>query len=166
MRVLGIDCGSERTGFGVIESDGVRHRLLTTGVIRTRPADPFADRLLIIREGLAAVIRDQQPECGAVEDVFHAANSRSALKLAHVRGVALLALAEARLTCGEYSPATVKMSIVGHGRAGKSQVQMMVRTLCGPDAVFETEDASDAVAVAICHAAHVSTKRLMGVAAR
>lgn len=165
MRVLGIDCGSERTGFGVIESDGVRHRLLITGVIRTRAADPLAGRLLIIRDRLADVIRDHQPECGAVEDVFHAVNARSALKLAHVRGVALLVLAEAGLTCGEYSPATVKLSVVGHGRAEKSQVQMMVRTLCGPDAIFETEDASDAVAVAICHATHLSTKRLMGVAA-
>jgi crossover junction endodeoxyribonuclease RuvC len=165
MRVLGIDCGSERTGFGVIESDGVRHRIVVAGVIRTRSKDPMSERLLVISKGLLAVIHDHQPDYGAVEDVFHAANARSALKLAHVRGVALLALAQAGLACGEYSPATVKLSVVGHGRAEKAQVQMMIRTLCGRDAVFETEDASDAVAVAICHATHISTKRLMGAGA-
>lgn len=164
MRVLGIDCGSERTGFGVIESDGVRHRVVACGVIRTRTKDPLPERLLRIRTRLSELIRQHEPACGAVEDVFHAINARSALKLAHVRGVALLALAEAGLSCGEYSPATVKMSIAGNGRAEKSQVQNMIRMLCGAEAEFETEDASDAVAVAICHATHLSTKRLMGAA--
>ncbi|HYZ83926.1 MAG TPA: crossover junction endodeoxyribonuclease RuvC [Bryobacteraceae bacterium] len=162
MRVLGIDCGSERTGYGVIESDGVRHRVLTSGVIRTVAKHSFPLRLLNIHSELRVIIQAHQPESGAVEDVFHALNSRTALKLAHVRGVVLMAMAEAGLDCGEYPPATVKVSVAGNGRAQKSEVQHMIRLLCGNGTEFETEDASDAVAVAICHATHLSTKRLIG----
>jgi crossover junction endodeoxyribonuclease RuvC len=152
MRVLGIDCGTERTGYGVIESDGREHRLVAAGVIRTRTDSPFQARLLEIACGLREVIREHQPGAVAVEQVFHAANTKTALKLAHVRGVALLAAAEAGLELGEYSPLEIKASVVGYGRAEKSQVQKMVGSLLGLDQPIASEDACDALAAAICHA--------------
>ncbi|MCL4402585.1 MAG: crossover junction endodeoxyribonuclease RuvC [Acidobacteria bacterium] len=151
MRVLGIDCGTERTGYGVIESDGRLHRLVACGVIRTRANEPLEKRLLVISRGLRDVIESYAPAAAAVEGVFFSANARSALKLAHVRGVALLMAAEAGLECGEYSPLEVKTSVVGYGRAEKSQVQLMVRSLLELNAAPESEDACDALAVAICH---------------
>jgi crossover junction endodeoxyribonuclease RuvC len=152
MRVLGIDCGTERTGYGVIASDGREHRLVAAGVIRTRTDAPLQTRLLEIARGLREVIREHQPEAAAVEQVFHAANSKTALKLAHVRGVALLAAAEAGLELGEYSPLEIKASVVGYGRAEKSQVQRMVGSLLALDQPIASEDACDALAAAICHA--------------
>jgi crossover junction endodeoxyribonuclease RuvC len=152
MRVLGIDCGSERTGYGVVDSDGRTHRLVVAGVVRARPDAPLQIRLLDIANALRHVIQEHQPEAAAVEQVFHAANTRTALKLAHVRGVTLLAAAEAGLKLGEYSPLEVKESVVGYGRAEKRQVQMMVCSLLALDEPIASEDASDAVAVAICHA--------------
>lgn len=152
MRVLGIDCGSERTGYGVVESDGVEHRLLTCGVIRTHPKTPFEQRLLQIAGELRDLIRQEAPDAAAVEDVFYSANVKTALKLAHVRGVALLAIAEAGLALGEYSPLEVKTSVVGYGRAEKRQVQTMVRSLLKLAEPVQSEDACDALAVAICHA--------------
>jgi crossover junction endodeoxyribonuclease RuvC len=162
MRVLGIDCGTERTGFGVIDSDGRLHRILAAGVIRTSPKAPMEARLLIIADGLRRVIGDHRPESAAVEEVFHAVNVKTALKLAHARGVALMTVAEAGLTLGEYSPLEVKTSVVGYGRAEKQQVQMMVRSLVGDNPELESEDAADAVAVAICHASHAATQARMG----
>jgi len=152
MRVLGIDCGTERTGYGVIASDGREHRLVAAGVIRTRIDAPLQTRLFEIARGLREVIREHQPEAVAVEQVFHAANSKTALKLAHVRGVALLAAAEAGLELGEYSPLEIKSSVVGYGRAEKSQVQRMVGSLLALDQPIASEDACDALAAAICHA--------------
>ena len=159
MRVLGIDCGSERTGYGVIESDGLDHHLLIAGVIRTSPKTPFERRLAEISRGLRSLIREHEPESAAVEEVFHAANVKTALKLAHVRGIALLAIADAGVAFAEYSPLEVKMSVVGYGRAEKSQVQLMVQSLLGLPQIIESEDASDALAVAICHATRESTGR-------
>jgi crossover junction endodeoxyribonuclease RuvC len=152
MRVLGIDCGTERTGWGVIESDGRRHRVLGHGVICTLPRDPLEIRLAAIAAALRAVIIDHTPEAAAVEEVFFSQNVKTALKLAHVRGVALLAIAEAGVRLGEYSPLEVKTSVVGYGRAEKHQVQLMVRSLTGLGEAIESEDAADALAVAICHA--------------
>jgi crossover junction endodeoxyribonuclease RuvC len=159
MRVLGIDCGSERTGYGVIESDGARHCLLTAGVLRTSPKTPFERRLAEISSGLRALIRQHAPESAAVEEVFHAVNVKTALKLAHVRGIALLAIADAGVEFAEYSPLEVKLSVVGYGRAEKCQVQIMVQSLLGLSEAIESEDAADALAVAICHATRESTAR-------
>lgn len=168
MRILGIDCGTERTGFGVVDSDGVRHRLIGAGVIRTSAKQALAARLNEIAGGLRGVIEDFRPDRAAVEEVFHAANTQSALKLAHVRGVALLTLAEAGIAPGEYSPLEVKMSVVGYGRAEKTQVQLMVRSLLRLETpeelrAVEKEDAADALAVAICHATHLITAIKAGV---
>lgn len=167
MLVLGVDCGSARTGYGVIDSDGGGHRLIASGVIATKPGDPFPARLQAIACGLREVIRRHSPAAAAVEQVFYAANVRTALKLAHVRGVALLAIAEAGLELGEYSPLEIKTSVVGYGQADKRQVQLMVQSLLGLDAIIEAEDACDALAVAICHATRATTRaRLTGVFAK
>ena len=155
MRVLGIDCGSEFTGYGIIDSDGRAHRLVIAGTIRTSPKQPMAERLYKIACGLRAVVLAHTPEAAAVEEVFHAVNAKSALKLAHVRGVALMILAECAVPCGEYSPLTIKKSVVGHGRAEKEQVQFMMRSILGPGAPVEQPDACDALAVAICHVTHL-----------
>jgi crossover junction endodeoxyribonuclease RuvC len=152
VRILGIDCGSQITGFGVIETDGVTHRLLEAGAIKTNPRDSFAGRLLRIGSAIREVIARHQPDEAAVEDAFYSANVRSALRLSQVRGVALFVVAEAGITVEEYPPAVVKGSIVGHGRAEKEQVQFMLRSLLKLESPIESLDASDAVAVAICHA--------------
>jgi len=159
VRVLGIDCGSERTGYGVIESDGQTHRMIALGVIRTSPKWPFERRLKEIAGGLRGLLREFAPESAAVEEVFHSANAKTALKLAHVRGVALLSIAEAGVELAEYSPLEVKMSVVGYGRAEKSQVQLMVRSLLQLPEAVASEDAADALAIAICHATHEATSR-------
>lgn len=153
MRILGIDCGTERTGYGLIESDGRRHCLVDAGVIRSNTADPLSARLACIGGELRRLLQAFMPDAVAVEEVFHSINAKSALKLAHVRGVALMLASEAGLPVAEYSPLSVKMSVTGYGRAEKQQVQLMVRTLLSNDSrEFESFDASDALAVAICHA--------------
>ncbi len=157
MRVLGIDCGTERTGWGVITSDGRSHRVVAHGVIRTSSRNPLETRLRDIAAALRAILAEHQPESAAVEEVFYSQNVKTALKLAHVRGVALLAVAEARISLGEYSPLEVKSSVVGYGRAEKQQVSRMVRILTGLEQEMETEDVSDALAVAICHATLVGS---------
>ncbi len=133
--------------------------MVAAGVIRTSPKSPFDRRLLEIGTALRALIREHGPEFAAVEEVFHAVNAKTALKLAHVRGVALLTIAEAGVVFAEYSPLEVKMSVVGYGRAEKCQVQMMVQSLLRLPEVIASEDASDALAIAICHATRETTSR-------
>jgi crossover junction endodeoxyribonuclease RuvC len=151
VRVFGIDPGSERTGYGCVESDGSRHRLVACGAIATSPRLGFPAQLLRIHQQLTALLAEHRPECVAVESVFYAVNVRSALKLGHARGVALLAAVEGGYDCAEYSPAEIKRAVVGYGRAEKHQVQEMVRLLLGLTDVPEPHDAADALAVAICH---------------
>ena len=137
--------------------------MVAFGVIRTSAKSPFESRLLEIGNGLRGLIREHAPEFAAVEEVFHAVNARTALKLAHVRGVALLAIAEAGVTFAEYSPLEVKMSVVGYGRAEKSQVQVMVQSLLRLPEIIASEDASDALAIAICHATREATSRRLAL---
>jgi crossover junction endodeoxyribonuclease RuvC len=163
MRILGIDCGTQRTGYGLIESDGRRHTLVNAGVIATEVTDGLPIRLAGIACELRRVLDAFRPDVVAVEEVFHSVNSKSALKLAHVRGVVLLLAAEAGLPVAEYSPLSIKMSVTGYGRAEKQQVQMMVRSLLDTQsAAFATFDASDALAVAICHANCSSQQHAVG----
>jgi crossover junction endodeoxyribonuclease RuvC len=162
MRIVGIDCGTERTGYGVVDTDGRRHQLVTAGVIRTRAAEPLELRLKTIAKQLRELIENFLPEKLAVEGVFHSVNAKSALKLAHVRGVVLLTAAEAGLEVSEYSPLEVKMSVVGYGRAEKQQVQMMVLSLLGVTQQFGSFDATDALAVAICHGTRAGFPVLAG----
>jgi crossover junction endodeoxyribonuclease RuvC len=152
MRVLGVDCGTERTGYGVIDTDGRDHRLVACGVLRTRASQPLAARLAAIAQGLRDVIVAHSPQAAAIEEVFISVNAKSALKLAHVRGVAMLTIEEASLPLGEYSPLAIKTSVAGYGRAEKEQVQLMVRSLLRLDESIDSPDAADALAVAICHA--------------
>jgi crossover junction endodeoxyribonuclease RuvC len=158
VRVLGIDCGSARTGYGIIDSDGRRHRMVAAGAIRTSAQAPFEKRLLKIANELRALLREHAPDRAAVEGVFYSANVQTALKLAQVRGVALLVVAEAGVALAEYSPLEVKTSVVGYGRAEKAQVQLMVQSLLKLDRPIESEDAADALAVAICHATYEATR--------
>ncbi|SEO96839.1 crossover junction endodeoxyribonuclease RuvC [Aquisalimonas asiatica] len=148
-RVLGIDPGSRLTGFGVVDADGSRYHYVDSGVIRTLEA-PFPERLRIIFEDLAQLIATHQPAIMAVEQVFVQKNVSSALKLGHARGAAICAGATSGLDVAEYTPRAVKQALVGTGSADKAQVAHMVRQLLGIDAPL-AEDASDALAVALCH---------------
>ncbi len=152
MRILGVDCGSRITGYGIIESDGRSHRALAYGAIRMSQRQAFEQRLAKVADGLDAVVGRYKPEEAAVEDVFAHKNMRSALALAHVRGVALLSASRAGLRVATYSPSKIKASVVSHGAAGKQQVRMMVKLLLGVQEELDPLDISDALAVAYCHA--------------
>jgi crossover junction endodeoxyribonuclease RuvC len=153
VRIFGIDPGSVRTGYGCVDSDGSRHRLVTCGAIAAPSRLPFPERLLLIHTSLVSLIAECRPDGVAVESLFHAVNARSALQLGHARGVALLAASQAGLTIAEYAPAEVKRAVVGYGRAEKPQVQHMICLLLGVELgeLPGPYDASDALAVAICH---------------
>ena len=152
MRVLGVDCGTEYTGFGVVELCP-DHTLicLTCGAIKLSTHEPLPRRLAIIFERLGIVIQEHRPDNVAIEDVFYAVNVKSALKLGQVRGVAMLAASSAGLDVTEYSPLSIKSAVVGYGRAEKPQVQHMVTRLLNLDRIPEPPDAADALAIAICH---------------
>jgi crossover junction endodeoxyribonuclease RuvC len=151
MRVLGVDCGSRVTGYGVIDTEGADCVFVRCGAIRCKSSEPLADRLKSIHDGIATIIHELQPEAAAFESLFYASNVQSALKLGHVRGVSMFAAVEANLAIFEYSPLEVKSAVTGYGRAEKPQVQQMVRALLKLNALPEPFDASDALAVAICH---------------
>jgi crossover junction endodeoxyribonuclease RuvC len=151
VRIFGIDPGSERTGYGCVETDGRRHHLIACGAIIAAARDPFPQRLARIHRELVSLLDSHRPDCVAVESVFHAVNARSALKLGHARGVAILAAVEAGCDVVEYTPAAVKRAVVGYGRADKHQVQQMIKLLLGLSRAPTPHDAADALAVAICH---------------
>jgi crossover junction endodeoxyribonuclease RuvC len=151
VKIFGIDPGSERTGYGCIESSGSRYRLIACGVLSAPARSSFPEKLLVIHTGLRALLERHRPECVAVENIFYAKNVRSALKLGHARGVALLAASEAAIPLVEYSPAEIKRSVVGYGRAEKQQVQRMMKLLLGLDEMPSPHDVADALAVALCH---------------
>ena len=159
MKIFGIDPGSVRTGYGCIESDGFRHRIVLSGAITIPVLTPFPDKLLTIHRRLAALLDEARPDCVAIENLFHSNNARSALKLGHARGVAMLAAVEAGLPVIEYTPAEVKRAVVGYGRAEKQQVQQMVKLILGLAAAPSPYDAADALAVAICHGNSTSPAR-------
>jgi crossover junction endodeoxyribonuclease RuvC len=156
VKIFGIDPGSDRTGYGCIESVGSRHRLIVCGSISSPARATFPDKLTLIHAGLAALLARHRPHCVAVENIFYARNVRSALKLGHARGVALLAASEAGVPVVEYAPAEIKRAVVGYGRAEKNQVQQMIKLLLGLEAVPSPHDVADALAVAICHV-HTAT---------
>ena len=162
MRVLGIDPGSETTGWGVIEADGRSYRLLECGVVRALSGQKFSTRLLSIADALEEIIQRHRPDACAIEDGFLATNVKVTLKLGQVRGVAMLVAERAAIEIHEYSPRLVKQTVVGHGNAEKFQVQQMVKTLLSLAAIPEPHDAADALAVAICHFHHAAfAKRVL-----
>jgi crossover junction endodeoxyribonuclease RuvC len=167
MRVLGIDCGTEYTGYGIVElfPTGDLH-CCTCGAIKLSPRDPMPQRLAQIFSTLQEIIREFQPDHVSIEDVFYAVNVKSALKLGQVRGVAMLAASSAGLPVAEYAPLSIKSAVVGYGKADKLQVQHMVTRLLRLDVPPDSPDAADALAIAICHLHTAATLHLQRAAAR
>jgi crossover junction endodeoxyribonuclease RuvC len=167
MRVFGIDCGTEITGFGVVESDDGKHQprliMKAMGAIRLAKNKSLPVRLEEVFSQLSAAIQQWQPDAVAVEEVFYSVNAKSALKLGQVRGVALLAAACQGLPVAEYSPLTIKSSVVGYGLAKKEQVQFMVARLLELSEIPQPPDAADALAIAICHIHTSQTLSKQGV---
>jgi crossover junction endodeoxyribonuclease RuvC len=170
MRVFGIDCGTEITGYGVVESDddGREPRLVmkAMGAIRLKKTKTTAQRLEQVFRELTEQLQLWQPDTVAIEEVFYSVNAKSALKLGQVRGVALLAAACQGLPVAEYAPLKIKSSVVGYGLAKKEQVQFMVARLLELAEAPEPADAADALAIAICHIHTAQTLALQGAAHR
>ncbi|HKS29149.1 MAG TPA: crossover junction endodeoxyribonuclease RuvC [Pyrinomonadaceae bacterium] len=167
MRVLGIDPGSETTGWGVVEAEGRKLKLVEFGVVRASARENFPARLLKISNGIEEIIARLRPDACSVEEAFYAANVKTALKLGQVRGVVLVAAERARVEVNEYSPRLVKQTVVGYGNAEKHQVQEMVRVLLALQSVPEPHDAADALANAICHIHHAGSRdRILAAEAR
>lgn len=168
MRVFGIDCGTEITGFGVVESDdGERQPRLecrALGAVRLVKSQTLPMRLDQVFRELSAELERWQPDTVAIEEVFYSVNAKSALKLGQVRGVALLAAARQGVPVAEYAPLKIKSSVVGYGLAKKEQVQFMVARLLGLETLPEPADAADALAVAICHLHTAQTLAMQGLA--
>ncbi len=167
MRVLGIDCGTEYTGYGIVElSPDEKLVCVACGAIKLSPRDPLCERLATIFRGLGEIIREHRPDNVAIEEIFFAVNVKSALKLGQVRGVAMLAASSVGLHISEYAPLTIKSAVVGYGRAEKQQVQHMVTRLLNLAEVPEPPDAADALAIAICHLHTAATLQRQAAAAR
>jgi len=163
VRIIGIDPGLRRCGWGVIESEGNRLTYVACGTV-TPPVDlPLAERLVLIHSGLNELIDRFRPEEAAVEETFVSAGARSALQLGQARGVALMTPALKGLVVGEYAANLVKKAVVGSGHAEKAQIQMMVKILL-PAADFKGADAADALAIAICHAHHRTIRQIRAIA--
>ena len=151
MRVLGIDPGTVTCGYGVIDFCENRFRAVAYGAVRCSRKDSFEKRLVIIFEGIDAVIAEYQPKCAAIEEAFAGKNVQSALRIGEGRGIAILCAARSGLPVYQYPPTVIKKAVAGNGAAHKSQVQQMVKVLTGLKELPEPEDASDALAIAICH---------------
>jgi crossover junction endodeoxyribonuclease RuvC len=166
MRVFGIDCGTEVTGFGVVDSvdAGPIPRLspVTLGAIKLSKSKTLPERLDQVFCDLSAELERWRPDAVAIEEVFYSVNAKSALKLGQVRGVALLAAARLAIPVAEYAPLKIKSSVVGYGMAAKEQVQFMVARLLNLDTIPEPADAADALAIAICHLHTAQTMRAQG----
>lgn len=161
MRILGIDPGLQKTGWGIIHSEGHRLSFVACGLVKTTKGLNLPDRLAEIDKGINAVLEQFKPEQAAIEETFVNTNAASSLKLGAARGVAMVVPARMGLVVGEYPANLVKKSVVGAGKAGKDQVGMMIRTLL-PACGEISEDEADALAVAICHAHHAHSNALMG----
>ena len=156
IRIIGIDPGLRRTGWGIIETDGVRLSYIASGGVTSDAKDDLAFRLRDMFDGLTGVITTWKPREAAVEETFVNDNPRAALKLGQARGIALLAPAMKSLFIAEYAPNVIKKTVVGAGHAEKSQIQVMIGFLL-PKAKFTSADEADALAIAICHANHRSS---------
>lgn len=158
MRVLGIDPGSETLGWGVVDGNGTRYSLVAFGTVRSNAREAFSKRLLNIYDGIAEVMATHSPDVVSVEDTFYAANVGVALKLGQVRGTMLLLAEQRGLEIAEYAPRLVKQTVTGYGAAQKQQVGQMVKALLALKEVPTPHDASDALAIAICHFHHSGMK--------
>ena len=164
MKVLGIDPGSETLGWGVVEGEGLKYKLVDFGTVKSSPKESFSKRLLKIYDGVQAVIASFEPDTLSVEEAFYANNVKVALKLGQVRGVILLLGEKNGLEISEYSPRLIKQTVVGYGNAEKHQVQEMVRVLLRLQKAPEPHDASDALAIAICHFHHAGVQNRINIA--
>jgi crossover junction endodeoxyribonuclease RuvC len=153
IRILGIDPGLRRTGWGLIESDGNRLIPIACGSVETSARAGLGERLVVIHDGLIRIIETYGPHEAAVEQTFVNANGAATLKLGQARGVAVLVPARAGLTVAEYAPNVVKKTVVGAGHGDKAQIRMMIGVLL-PKAAPQSDDAADALAIAVCHAHH------------
>ncbi len=151
MIVLGIDPGTATTGYGVVEYQAGREKLIKYGTITTPSAMDMADRLLIINRQLTALIQEVKPDAAAVEQLFFHKNSKTVITVAQGRGVALMTAAGLGIAVSEYTPLQIKQSVVGYGKADKKQVQVMVQKILAMPELPRPDDAADALAVAICH---------------
>ena len=158
-RIIGIDPGLRFTGWGVIEIAGTRLSFIEAGTVRSNAKDELAVRLCQLHDGLVEVVGRLLPEEAAVENTFVNKDASATLKLGQARGVAMLVPARAGLPVAEYAPNAVKKAVIGTGHGDKRQIQLMVRTLL-PRAVFDSEHAADALAIAICHAHSRKSARL------
>ena len=163
MIIVGIDPGSAVTGFGIIEAESNRLRLLDFGVIRTNRDHSLPGKLKTIYDGVIEVIDNYKPDHMAVEDIFYSENVKTALVIGHARGVAILAAMNRQIPVSEYSPREVKQSVVGNGAADKSQVGYMVKKILGLDGIPKPDDASDALGIAICHFNRAGLEKRLGV---
>jgi len=167
MRILGIDPGSETTGWAVLETEGRRHVLVEYGTLKASTRERFSARLLKISNGIEQLITKFHPDVMSIEETFFAVNVKSALKLGQARGVALVAAERAGLEIHEYSARLVKQTVVGYGNAEKHQVQEMVRILLSLPSTPQPHDAADAIAIALCHFHHAGTaQRLLAAEAK
>jgi crossover junction endodeoxyribonuclease RuvC len=153
IRIIGIDPGLRRTGWGVVETLGNSLRFVASGTVRSDDKAALASRLRQLHDGLSAVLHEHMPHEAAVEATFVNKDATATLKLGQARGVAMLVPALAGLAVAEYAPNAVKKTVIGVGHGDKKQIHMMVRVLM-PRASFDTDDAADALAIAICHAHH------------
>ena len=161
IRIIGIDPGSRITGYGVVDTDGFRHRYVASGFIPIK-ADTLGDKLGIIFVEVSRIVTTWKPESMAIEQVFVKHNADSALKLGQARGAAICAGVQAELPIGEYTPRAIKKAVVGSGAADKQQIQQMIQRLLGLETLPQSDEA-DALAIAICHAHHIKV-RASGVA--
>jgi crossover junction endodeoxyribonuclease RuvC len=159
IRIIGIDPGSRRTGYGIVDMSGATINYVTSGIIRLSEGT-LPERLQLIFDGVSQLIEEYKPEVMGIEDVFFARDPRAALKLGQARGAAILAGTNAKLPVSEYSPRSVKQAVVGTGAADKKQVQMMVTSLLKLPGE-PCEDAADGLAVAICHGHSMRTQKIM-----
>lgn len=164
MKIMGIDPGLACMGWGIISYPDVSAESTDSGSVTTPARDPLPKRLQTIHAALIEAVEKHQPEAAAVEQVFFAVNVKTAVALAHARGAAILSLAEAGVELFEYSPLQIKQSVVGYGRASKEQVGLMVARLLGLKEAPKSEHACDALAAALCHAASLKRRNLVGQA--
>lgn len=163
MRILGIDPGYAIVGYGVLEYDGSRFRVIEYGAITTEASMDMFDRFKSIYDDVNEVIERTKPEFMAIEELFFNSNQKTAINVAQARGVILLAALNHGVRIFEYTPLQVKQAVAGYGRADKNQVQQMVRLLLGLDKVPKPDDTADAVAIAICHGHSYNPRRQIGI---
>ena len=164
MKVLGIDPGSETLGWGVVEGENLKYKLVDFGTVKSSPREKFSKRLLKIHEGVKAVIEKFEPDVLSIEESFYGVNVNVVMKLGQVRGAVIVLGELSGLEIAEYSPRLVKQTVVGYGNAEKHQVQEMVRVLLRLQKAPEPHDAADALAIAICHFHHAGAQNRINIA--